>query len=421
MQYGHFDDRNREYVIDRVDTPAPWTNYIGVNDMCAVLSQTAGGYSFYKSPQYHRITRFRPNAPVERPGHYVYLRDDETGEYWSVAWQPVGKDLAKAEYECRHGLSYSKFLCGYQGIGACQTVFIPVGEPVEIWDVVLKNRSGHQIERDNQEFEMSLYASGSSYADGVIECELHYEEAGRQWFAASFEPDGFDCLRDRFVGGYRDESRPAAVERGECSGSSETTGNQCAALQKKLVLQPGETVRMAFLLGEGGREQAAPLREKYSDPANVDRAFAALAAFWDEKLKRQQGHTPNPGMNTSLNIWNLYQAEVNIMFSRFASFIEVGGRTGLGYRDTAQDAMAVPHSDPAKCRQRIVELLRGLTQAGYGLHLFQPEWFDPALRGRRQRFKSPTVVPTPTRAQMIHGIGDVCSDDALWLGASICE
>ena len=105
MQYGHFDDRNREYVIDRVDTPAPWTNYIGVNDMCAVLSQTAGGYSFYKSPQYHRITRFRPNAPVERPGHYVYLRDDETGEYWSVSWQPVGKDLAKAEYECRHGLS----------------------------------------------------------------------------------------------------------------------------------------------------------------------------------------------------------------------------------------------------------------------------------------------------------------------------
>ena len=436
MQYGHFDDKNREYVIDQVDTPVPWTNYIGVNDMCAVLSQTAGGYSFYKSPQYHRITRFRPNAPVERPGHYVYLRDDDTGEYWSISWQPVGKDLTKAKYECRHGLSYSKFLCGYRGIKASQTVFIPLNEPVEIWDVLLKNDSVwprrlsvysyvefsfHQIDMDNQNFQMSLYASGSSYADGVIECDLHYEEFGWQWFTASFEPDGFDCLRDRFLGNYRDESSPAAVERGECSGSFETTGNQCAALQKKLRLRPGESVRLAFLLGEGKREDAAPFRRKYSDPGNIDKAFADLAEFWEEKLGRQQVHTPNPGMNTSLNIWNLYQAEVNIMFSRFASFIEVGGRTGLGFRDTSQDAMTVPHSNPAKCRQRIVELLRGLTQAGYGLHLFQPEWFDPALQGRKQSFKSPTVIPTPTRAEMVHGIEDACSDDALWLVASICE
>lgn len=123
MKYGYFDDKNREYVIDHVNTPVPWTNYIGVNDMCAVLSQTAGGYVFYKSPQYHRITRFRPNAPIDRPGHYVYLRDDDTGEYWSISWQPVAKDLKKAKYECRHGLSYSKYSCDYSGISASQTVF----------------------------------------------------------------------------------------------------------------------------------------------------------------------------------------------------------------------------------------------------------------------------------------------------------
>ena len=436
MRYGYFDDKNREYVIDRVNTPVPWTNYIGVNDMCAVLSQTAGGYVFYQSPQYHRITRFRPNAPIDRPGHYVYLRDDDTGEYWSVSWQPVAKDLTKAKYECRHGLSYSKYSCDYNEISAGQTIFIPLNEPVELWDVTLQNNSRrprhlsvysylefsfHQIDMDNQNFQMSLYASGSSYADGIIEYDLYYEEQGYQWFASNFEPDGFDCLRDSFLGAYRDESNPVVVEKGECGGSYEKTGNHCAVLQKKLVLQPGEHTRLIFMLGEGKRKAALPIREKYSDLSHVDKALSDLAAFWNEKLSKLQVSTPNPGMNTSLNIWNLYQSEVNIMFSRFASFIEVGGRTGLGFRDTSQDAMTIAHSNPGKCRQRIIELLRGLTQEGYGLHLFQPEWFDPTLKGRQQSFQSPTVIPTPNRAEMIHGIKDACSDDALWLIAAISE
>jgi len=436
MKYGYFDDEKREYVIDKVNTPSPWTNYIGVNDMCAVLSQTAAGYSFYKSPQYHRISRFRPNAPIDRPGHFVYLRDDDTGEYWSISWQPVGKDLETAKYECRHGLSYSKFSCEYQDISASQTVFIPLNEAVELWDVMLKNNgtrvsnlsiysylefSFHHIDMDNQNFQMSLYASGSSYEDGVIEYDLYYEEFGYQWFAGSFEPDGFDCLRDIFLGNYRDERNPLAVEKGVCSGSRGKTGNHCAVLQKKITLAPGEESRLIFMLGEGSRPESGPLRKKYSDFTNVDRAFSDLAVFWDDKLKRLQVHTPNPGMNTSLNIWNLYQAEVNIMFSRFASFIEVGGRTGLGFRDTAQDAMTIPHSNPVKCRQRIIELLRGLTREGYGLHLFQPEWFDPDRTVKAAGFKSPTVIPTPGKDDMIHGIKDACSDDALWLIAAISE
>ncbi len=436
MNYGYFDNANREYVINRVNTPVPWTNYIGVNDMCAVLNQTAAGYVFYKSPQYHRISRFRPNAPVDGPGHYVYLRDDDTGEYWSISWLPVGKPLTEATYECRHGLSYSKYSCDYNGLAARQTVFIPLNDAVELWDVSIANNSGrprrlsvysylefsfHHIDMDNQNFQMSLYASGSDYKDGIIEYDLFYEEFGYQWFAASFEPDGFDCLRSGFLGPYRDERSPLAVERGTCSGSYEKTGNHCAALQKKLTLKAGEEARLVFMLGEGRREQGKALKEKYSTPAQVDDAFAGLARFWDAKLAQLQVKTPNEGMNTSLNIWNLYQAEINIMFSRFASFIEVGGRTGLGYRDTAQDAMTVPHSNPQKCRQRIIELLRGLTSQGYGLHLFQPEWFDPTLQGKQQSFKSPTLIPTPSRAEMVHGIKDACSDDALWLVASICE
>jgi len=436
MRYGYFDDEKREYVIDKVNTPAPWTNYIGVHDMCAVLSQTASGYVFYKSPQYHRISRFRPNAPMDRPGHYVYLRDDDTGEYWTISWQPVGKDLGQAKYECRHGLSYSRFSCEYKGISASQTVFIPLEDEVELWDVIIRNNEGrprnlsvfsylefsfHHIDMDNQNFQMSLYASGSDYKDGIIEYDLHYEEHGYQWFAASFEPDGFDCLRDSFLGGYRDERNPAAVEKGVCTGSYSTTGNHCAVLHRKWILKPDEEIRFTFLLGEGRRENAGHVREKYSDFSNVDRAFSDLAAFWDKKLSMLQVHTPNKGMNTSLNIWNLYQSEVNIMFSRFASFIEVGGRTGLGYRDTAQDAMAIPHSNPLKCRQRIVELLRGLTREGYGLHLFQPEWFGPDLQGKTQSFKSPTVVPVLSADEMVHGIKDACSDDALWLIAAISE
>ncbi|MGI6085906.1 MAG: GH36-type glycosyl hydrolase domain-containing protein [Acetivibrionales bacterium] len=436
MDYGYFDDKNREYVIQRVNTPVSWINYIGVGDMCAVLNQTASGYVFYKSPQYHRITRFRPNSPIEGPGHYVYLRDDETGEYWSISWQPVGKDLNKAKYVCRHGLSYSVYSCEYNEIKASQTVFIPINDPVEIWDVVLTNESDrirhisvfsymefsfHHIEMDNQNFQMSLYASGSDYDDGIIEYDLFYEECGYQWFGASFTPDSFDCVRDKFLGSYRNESNPIAVERGSCSGSFEKTGNHCGVLHKKMMLAPDERIRIAFMLGEGRRSEGIITRKKYSDFVRLDEEFEKIRQFWDDKLSRLHVDTPNQNMNTSLNIWNLYQSEINLMFSRFASFIEVGGRTGIGYRDTAQDSMAIPHSNPKKSRSRIIELLRGLTSDGYGLHLFQPEWFDPELAGKQQSFRSPTVIPTPSSSEIVHGIKDACSDDALWLIASICE
>ncbi|HCL10071.1 MAG TPA: N,N'-diacetylchitobiose phosphorylase [Blautia sp.] len=436
MQYGHFDNENREYVIDRVDLPTSWTNYIGVKDMCAVLNHTAGGYIFYKSPEYHRITRFRPNGvPMDRPGHYVYLRDDESGDYWSVSWQPVGKPLDQAKYTCRHGMSYSVYECDYSDIFASQKMSVAMDDPVEIWDVRIKNNSDrtrklsvfsylefsfHQIAMDNQNFQMSMYASGSSYEDGIIECDLFYEEFGYQFFTADFTPDSYDCLRDKFIGSYRTEDNPIGVENGHLSGSSELGNNHCGALHKQLVLKPGEEVRVIFLLGEGTRENGKKIRAKYANGPAADHVYEQLKVCWDKKINRLQIHTPDEGMNTLINTWTLYQAEVNIMFSRFASFIEVGGRTGLGYRDTSQDSMTVPHSNPEKCRQRIVELLRGLVKEGYGLHLFQPEWFDPEEKGKKP-FKSPTVVPTPKLDDMIHGIEDTCSDDALWLVASINE
>ncbi|MCL2808511.1 MAG: N,N'-diacetylchitobiose phosphorylase [Treponema sp.] len=439
MKYGYFDNEKREYVIDRIDVPVSWTNYIGVKDMCGVFNHTAGGYLFYKSPEYHRVTRFRPNGvPMDRPGHYVYVRDDETGEYWTLSWQPVGKDLNSAKYTCRHGLSYVKYQCEYSGITGEQTLFIPIDDPTEIWDVKLRNDSGkkrklsvfgyvefsfHHITVDNQNFQMSLYCSGSSFKDGIIELDLFYEEKGFQYFTANAvgeDTKNFDCLRDNFIGAYRTETNPIAVEKGFCSGSFELGGNHCGALKQTLEIAPGEEARLVFLLGEGNRQVGKAAREKYcaSNFAEVDASFKKLNNFWNEKLDKLQITTPHDGMNTMINIWTLYQAEINVMFSRFASFIEVGGRTGLGYRDTSQDAMMVPHSNPQKSKSRLVELLKGLTTHGYGLHLFSPDWFE---KQTEPAFKSPTVVPTPSRSQMIHGIEDVCADDALWLIPAIVE
>jgi N,N'-diacetylchitobiose phosphorylase len=271
---------------------------------------------------------------------------------------------------------------------------------------------------DNQNFQMSLYAAGSRYEDGIIEYDLHYEEDGYQFFTADFHPDGFDCLRDTFIGGYRTERNPETVESGRCKGSFENGGNHCACLQKLVTLAPGEEKRLLFLLGEGGLAAGRAMRNKYT-AEKVDEDFRRLRDFWDRKLSALQIQTPNPAMDTEINIWNLYQSEINVMFSRFTSFIEVGGRVGLGYRDTAQDAMTAVHSNPEKCRSRMVELLRALTQEGYGLHLFEPRWFEPEKSS--QSFRSPTVIPTPDKSEIVHGIKDACADDALWLVSAVVQ
>src|SRR5690554_3091452 len=436
MRYGYFDNQNREYVIERPDIPVSWTNYLGVKDLCTVISQNTGGYSFYKSAEHRRITRFRQNAvPLDRPGHYVYLRDDDSEDYWSVSWQPVGKNLNQAVYHCHHGLSYSRFICDYNDIYAEQRLFIPVNEDVELWDLRLKNNgskvrqlsifpylefSFHHVEMDNQNLQMSLYATGADYQEGIIEYDLYYEPEEYYYFASSFRPDSYDTVREKFLGNYRTESNPRAVERGECHNSVELGGNHCACLHKRLNLSPGEETRLIFMLGAGRREAGKKIKEKYSQAAKVDRAFLNLREYWEGKLAAFQCQTPHQGLDTMLNTWNLYQAETCVNWSRFASFIEVGGRTGLGYRDTAQDVMAVSHSNPEMSRQRLLELLRGLTSQGYGIHLFEPEWFDPEEK-KKGKFKSPTVVPERKPDNIIHGMEEACSDDALWLVPAVCD
>jgi N,N'-diacetylchitobiose phosphorylase len=443
MRYGHFDVEADEYVIERPDVPVSWTNYLGTKNLCTVLSHNGGGYSYYRSSQQGRITRFRPNGvPLDRPGHWVYLRDDADGDVWSVSWQPVGKPLAAdgvvggAEYTVAHGMGYTRFVSAYRGIHATQTVFVPLDDDVEVWDVTVTNDSPtrrdltvagyvefsfHTITIDNENLQMSLYSAGSSYEDGIVEEDFHYEPWTFHFFASSRTPDSWDTLRDAFLGPYRTESNPIALERGEGSRSSGTTQNHCGALLHKVSLAPGESVRLAYLLGYGSRDAVGrAMRDKYADPATVDAEMARLRAHWRDKQERLRIRTPHEAMNTMINTWTLLQAETCVQWSRFASFVEVGGRNGLGFRDTAQDVMSVIHSNPTKTRQRIYELLRAQTEAGYGLHLFDPAAFDPDAP-RLPDVPSPTIVPTAKRSDLIHGLEDTCSDDHLWLVPSVVE
>jgi N,N'-diacetylchitobiose phosphorylase len=416
MQYGHFDNVSREYVIDSPDIPVSWTNYLGVKDLCGVISHNAGGYMFYKSPRTCRISRFRPNSiPIDRPGRYVYLRDNESGDYWSISWQPGAKDLQKARYTARHGLSYSSFCAEYSGISATQTVFIPLDDPVEIWRVRVRNTGTCRRSLGifsylefafldvaaEHDYQYVLYASSTFFKDGIIQYSpLNY---GDYFFASNFEPDSFDADRETFLGAYRTESNPEAVERGVCSNKAIEGGNPCASLHKNITLAPGEEREIIFIAGVGkALEKGMEMRKKFCQPNQADVELSNLARYWDAKLGSLQSQTPHAGFDTHVNIWNLYQVETCVAWSRFASFTEVTGRVGLGFRDTAQDVMAVVHSNPKRSRERIIQLLSAQVADGYGIH-----WFDPAV------FVPGKAVAPP--------LSDVCSDDVLWLIVTICE
>jgi cellobiose phosphorylase len=325
MQYGHFDDARREYVITRPDTPLPWINYLGSEDYFGLISNTAGGYSFYRDARLRRLTRYRyNNAPFDYGGRYVYLRDDETGAFWSPSWQPTRHELA--DYECRHGLGYTVIGSTCRQIEARTRYFVPLGENLEVWQLTLTNQRGTPAQLsifscvefclwdahdDATNFQRNFNIGEVEVEEGVIYHKTEYRERRDHfaYFACSEPLAGFDTQRDVFLGAYRGWERPAAVERGRAFDSLAHGWAPIGSHHVRLALEPGGTRQVVFVLGyhENPRDQkfdppgsrqlnkrtARPIIAKYLDPANVETAFDDLRAYWDGLLGVLQVQTPD--------------------------------------------------------------------------------------------------------------------------------
>jgi len=391
MRYGRFDDRNREYVIENPDTPMSWVNYLGTGEYCGIISNNAAGYGFYKSAKMGRLTRFRFNSiPADRPGRYVYVRDNAGGDYWSATWQPVAKPLSRFKTQCRHGLGYTRFLSRYAGIRTNFRVFVPLDKPIEFWEVEVHNASNRdrdlslfayaewcfwEMNQDLTNFQYILYTCRMGYEDNTVDYSIRlWPFREPKGFMASILPvESFDTDREAFIGQYRHEGRPKAVEAGRCSGSIAVGGNPCGALQNRLVLKPGEKRYALFIIGVGDAKTCGQeCRTLYGDRAKVEEEFRRLQEHWRNRLGQYACKTPSAEVNSMVNTWNQYQSHTTFNWSRSASFNEAGGRDGLGFRDSNQDTLGVVHAIPGLVRGRLVDLLKAQYSNGAAMHGVQP-------------------------------------------------
>ncbi len=409
MRYGYFDDIRREYVITRPDTPLPWINYLGSEAYFGIISNTAGGYSFYRDARLRRLTRYRyNNVPLDYGGRYIYLRDNGTGTFWSPSWQPTRRDLE--DYSCRHGVGYTLIGSTYDGIEAQTRYFVPLGENLEIWHLTLRNlREGAvdlsvfscvefafwdawddatNYQRNWNVGEVEIEATGAGA--GVIYHKTEYRERRDHFafFACSEPLTGFDTQRDVFLGACRGWEDPAAVERGQSFDSVAYGWAPIGSHHVKLTLEPGETRQVIFLLGyqenpKGrkfdppesqriNKKTVLPIIEKYLQQAVADEAFEALRTYWDGLLGIFQVQTPDEHTNRMVNIWNAYQCMVTFNLSRSASFFESGVGRGLGFRDSNQDLLGFVHQVPERARERILDLAATQFETGGAYHQYQP-------------------------------------------------
>lgn len=404
MRYGHFDDANREYVITRPDTPLPWINYLGSEDYFGIISNTAGGYSFYRDARLRRITRYRyNNAPFDVGGRYIYLRDNTANEFWSPSWQPTRRDLD--DYTCRHGLGYTIVGATYHGIEARTTYFVPPGESLEVWQLTVTNHRDStarlsifssiefclwDAQDDATNFQRNFNTGEVEVVDGVIYHKTEYRERRNHfaYFACSEPLAGFDTQRESFLGAYRSWDNPSEVARGESSNSIAHGWQPIGSHHVTLDLAPNETRTIIFLLGyhENPRDQkfdppdsqtinkrtVKPILAKYLDQANVEAAFEDLRKYWDNLLGVLQVNTPDEHTNRMVNIWNAYQCMITFNMSRSASFYESGIGRGMGFRDSNQDLLGFVHMIPARARQRILDIASTQLETGGAYHQYQP-------------------------------------------------
>jgi cellobiose phosphorylase len=403
-RFGRFSDDGREFLITDVRTPSPWINYLENGRYFATVSGNGGGLSYFLSPLHGRITRYRINdVPPDRPGKYIYVKDKDTGELWSLTWQPVGHEPA-SDYRVAHGFGYTRAEAEVEGIVSSVVFFVPVGDDREIWKATLRNASGR-----TRRFSVTGYvefALGHALIDLINQCDdqhfnrVHFEKGlntlfatktywvtetrgtqhqeNKEWdrwafFTVNRPVAAYETLRERFLGPFRNESAPAALEAG-LSSKDMDCGNAVGALQVDLELGPGESSDVIFSLGviakaEFERAKGEAVR-KYRDAGSVDAALDRVRRNWDDRFARTRAETPDAEVNVFLNHWIPYQARVAFDVGRVASFYYWGIGRGFGYRDTAQDTIAIVVADRDKARARVGLLARQMRRDGKVYHHF---------------------------------------------------
>ena len=392
MKYGHFDKENKEYVITRPDTPLPWTNYLGAEEYCAIMSNTAGGYSFYKDPKERRILRYRyNNVPQDRGGRYLYIRDNESKDYWSASWQPVLKDLKDYKYECHVGLGYTTIASEYAGISTKTTYLVPLGENLEIWMMEVK-ASGPKTRdlsvfsfvefclwdalNDMTDYQYNLNIGQTEVKDNIIYHLSRYrvEKDLVGYFACSNnKAKGFDTQRRDFMGTYGDWSNPRAVIEGKMTNSIACGWSPVGSQMFNFKLKPGETKTFIFVLGFTEDIKVPPQKiEQFNTPEKVNAAFAELKKYWDGNLNKYSVQSPDPELDLMVNVWNQYQCLTTFNWSRSASYYESGIGRGMGFRDSNQDTLGFVHLIPEKVKQRIIDLASNQFDDGSAYHQYSP-------------------------------------------------
>ncbi len=401
MQYGYFDDEKKEYVITTPTTPYPWINYLGSQEYFSLISNTAGGYSFYKDAKLRRITRFRyNNVPLDLGGgRYYYINDD--GDVWSPGWAPAKKELDK--YECRHGMGYTKISGARGGVETEVTYFVPLNANAEIHKVVVKNTSGKKkqvklfsfiewclwnAQDDMTNFQRNYNTGEVEVKGSVIYHKTEYKERRNHYafFSVNAPIVGFDSDRESFMGTYNGFENPQAVFAGKSNNSVADGWHPIASHSLEVNLEPGEVKEYIFVLGyvENAFEEkwesknvinktkAEALIAKYSTTEAVDQAFAELAASWDQLLSKYTVNTADDKVNRMVNIWNQYQCMVTFNLSRSASYFESGIGRGMGFRDSNQDLLGFVHQIPDRARERIIDLASTQLEDGGAYHQYQP-------------------------------------------------
>lgn len=430
MNYGFFDLADKEYVITRPDTPAPWVNYLGDPEYGAIISNNASGYSFVKSGANGRILRYRFNSDMALPGRYIYIRDNDLNDYWSASWQPVGKPLDKYKSECRHGTAYTVITSEYADIKSETTYYVPYGKTYEVWRTKITNNSDKErnlstfgfveftnednYEQDQVNLQYSLFISKTEFKDNKILQTIsgNSEKDCRNRFFGMVGADiTASCgnLSD-FIGSYRTYSNPVAVEKGKCSNTMNYNSNSCGALQSDITLKAGETVELVYILGQRNNEQADEILNQYKQSGKVDSEIKQLKDYWHGQLSNFRVETPSDEFNNMINVWNAYQCFITFIWSRAASFVYCGLRNGYGYRDTVQDIQGIIHLNPELACDKIRFMLSAQVDNGGGLPLVK---FNHNA-GHENTPDDPEYVKET-------GHPSYRADDALWLFPTIVK